>query len=73
MAVVARYKVGNTRITICDDYAVKTQEEKKKILDSISHRLGLALANGAVIKDEPLKFDEELIVVDENWQPINCT
>jgi len=36
MAVVADYMDGNCRIVICDDYCVKTQEEKDKILKRVA-------------------------------------
>lgn len=44
MAVVADYMDGNCRIIIKDDYAVKTEEEKQKILKNmaeiyVKHRL----------------------------------
>ena len=67
--VVARYKIGNTRVSICDDYAVKTQEEKKAILDRIMD-IFAPYYNEETFVDEPLKFDEEAIEVDENWLPI---
>ena len=69
MAIAAKYKIGNTRITIMDDCAAKTSEEVKSVLKSISEFVGAVLPNG-VERDEPLKFDEPIydIGVDGNWE-----
>lgn len=66
--VIARYKIGNTRITVCDDYCVKTQEEKKAILDRIMD-IFAPFYDEETFVDEPMTFSEEIIEVDENWQP----
>ena len=34
--VVKEMKIGNTRIKICDDYVVKTQEEREAILQRVA-------------------------------------
>lgn len=70
MAIIKRYKIGNTRISVHDDYCVKTEEEKKQILRNMSDIIGRAIEQGMVFEDKPLEFDEPLIVCDENWQPI---
>lgn len=68
--VIARYKIGNTKITICDDYCVKTDEERKQILENVSKIFGRCYTEGMVIKDEPMAFPEKLIKVDENWEMV---
>lgn len=72
MAVVKRMKIGNTRITICDDYAVKTEEEKRAIINRLSDMVGTALQNGATFVEELPKdrYNEKVIYCDENWQPL---
>ena len=43
--VVKDFKIGNTRIKICDDYCYnKTPEIVQTILDRIAHRAGQQLA-----------------------------
>ncbi len=36
MAVIKEYYEGNTKITVCDDFCVKTDEEAKEILKKMS-------------------------------------
>lgn len=36
MAVIREYYEGNTRITVCDDFCVTSDEEAKEILKKIS-------------------------------------
>lgn len=68
MAVIAKYKIGNSKITICDDCCVKTEEEKKQILKNISRIVGACLPNG-LPEDKPLEFKDPVIDVgvDGNW------
>ncbi len=73
MGVVARYKIGNTRISICDDCWVKTEAEKKEILGNLSSIIGRAIRDGMVFEDKPMEFPEKMIPVDENWEPITQT
>lgn len=72
MAVVKRMKIGNTKITICDDCAVKTKEEKQAIINRLSDMLGTALQNGATFVEElpQDRYNEKVIYCDENWQPL---
>lgn len=67
--VVGRYIIGHTKIVICDDYCVKTEEEKKKILDNIS-KIFAPHYDPETFVDKPLEFSEKMYVADENWQPI---
>ena len=68
MPVIAKYKIGNSKITIRDDCCVKTEEEKKQILKNISRIVGACLPNG-LPEDKPLEFKDPVIDVgvDGNW------
>ena len=68
MAVIAKYKIGNSKIVIHDDDCVKTPEERKKILDNIS-KLAASCVSRGVINDTPMEFDDAIIDVgpDGDW------
>lgn len=36
MAIIESYTSGNCKIYICDDYVVKTEEEKRQILQRLA-------------------------------------
>ncbi len=65
MAVIAKYKIGNSKITIHDDDCVKTPEERQEILRNISKLVAAYLPQG-VPNDKPLEFDDAIIDVGPN-------
>lgn len=68
MAVIRKFKIGNTKIVIHDDCCAKTEEEKKKVLDGIANIVATYLPNG-VEKDEPMEFEDSIyeIGIDDDW------
>lgn len=68
MAVIRKFKIGNTKIVIHDDCCAKTEEEKKKVLDGIAKIVAAYLPNG-VEKDEPPEFEDSVyeIGIDDDW------
>lgn len=57
MAVIRRFMLGNTRVTVCDDYAAKTEEEKKRRLKSYADTfLDIYLRGG--FGDRPKEYFE---------------
>ncbi len=49
--VVEEFKIGNTKIKICDDYCVKTQEEIDDILKRIA-KIAQTAISAAHYRDE---------------------
>lgn len=68
MAVIAKYKIGNSRVIIRDDCCVKTAEEREAIFDRIREIVAVCLPNG-VKNDAPIEFEEPIYSIgpDGDW------
>ena len=62
--IVAKYVYGNARITVMDDAAAKTEEEKKKVLDGLYRRIVETWPyydHPEDFVDKPIEFEHPLI------------